>query len=114
MSYPGLPLEKMLIEGCEMKIDGVVNSLKIKSQEITQQNTTQNEKFGNVLNSFIEQVKDSSEESANLTREFILGGNVEIHEVMIAAEKAKTDMMLLTEIRNKALETYNELSKMQI
>lgn len=70
--------------------------------------------FDNVLNGLIDQVKESSKVSRNITTEFIQGGDVEIHEVMIASEKAKTDLMLLTEIRNKALDTYKELLRIQI
>lgn len=97
-----------------MKVEGIINQIKINQAVPEKAKDTGANNFGNVLNSFIEQVKDSSSESANLTDEYILGGNIEIHEVMIAAEKAKTDIMLLTEIRNKALSTYNELTKMQI
>ena len=97
-----------------MKIDGIVNPLKINSQPLTEVNKPKDGKFENILTSFLDQVKASGAESANATSEFLLGGNIEIHEVMISAEKAKTDMMLLTEIRNKALDTYTELTKMQI
>lgn len=97
-----------------MNIQNSLNPLK-SIQFDNQTNKTEkpkNSKFGNVLNEFIEQVDTSSKESQKLTQDFITGGDVEIHEVMIAAEKAKTDIMLLTEIRNKALETYKELSRM--
>lgn len=97
-----------------MKIEGIVNPLKIISPQITEQTKPKAGKFDNIFTSFIDQVKESGAESAKITNEFILGGDVEIHEVMISAEKAKTDMMLLTEIRNQALDTYTELTKMQI
>ncbi len=97
-----------------MKIEGIVNPLKIGTPQLTELTNPKDGKFDNILSSFIDQVKESGAESAKVTNEFILGGNVEIHEVMISAEKAKTDMMLLTEIRNQALDTYNELTKMQI
>jgi len=97
-----------------MKIQGNLNLLKnIQLNDQTNKNEkSKDSKFGNVLNEFIEQVDMSGKESQKLTQEFVTGGNVEIHEVMIAAEKAKTDLMLLTEIRNKALDTFNELKNM--
>lgn len=97
-----------------MKINSVISQLKINPQPLEQDKKTQDGKFDNILNSFVEQVKESGAESAKLTQDFVLGGDVEIHEVMVAAEKAKTDLMLLTELRNKALDTYNELTKIQI
>lgn len=97
-----------------MKINSAISQLKITQQPLEQNKKAQEGKFDNILNSFVEQVKESGADSAKLTQDFVLGGDVEIHEVMVAAEKAKTDMMLLTEIRNKALDTYNELTKIQI
>lgn len=97
-----------------MKINAIINQLKVDSSQLIKTEKTKNDKFDNVLGSFIEQVEKSNAESVKASNDFILGGNTEIHEVMIAAEKAKTDLMLLTEIRNKALDTYNELTRMQI
>lgn len=97
-----------------MKINSAISQLKITQQPLEQNQKTKEGKFDNILNSLVDQVKESGAESTKLTQDFVLGGDVEIHEVMVAAEKAKTDMMLLTEIRNKALDTYNELTKIQI
>ncbi len=97
-----------------MKIQGGINPLKnIQPEQKTgKTEKSQSSKFDNVLQNFVDKVDESSKTSKQLTQDFIMGGDVEIHEVMIAAEKAKTDLMLLTEIRNKALETYKELSRM--
>jgi len=97
-----------------MKIEGMINQLKIDTNQLLKTEKQKDSKFDNVLGSFIEEVKKSNAESVKATNDFIIGGNTEIHEVMIAAEKAKTDLMLLTEIRNKALDTYNELTRMQV
>jgi flagellar hook-basal body complex protein FliE len=70
--------------------------------------------FDNVLKDLIGNVNQSQLESNQLTNEFISGGNVEIHEVMIAGEKAKTSLDLLVEIRNKAVDMYKELTRMQV
>jgi flagellar hook-basal body complex protein FliE len=47
-----------------------------------------------------------------MTKDFIMGKDVELHEVMIAGEKAKTTLELLMEIRNKAVDMYKELIRM--
>jgi len=72
------------------------------------------EKFGNVFADFIGQVNQQQFQADNLTKSFIEGGNVEIQDVMIAGEKAKTSLQLLMEIRNKAIDMYKELTRMQI
>ena len=99
-----------------MKIEGIQNQLNITSKltdKPVQPNKTGGD-FKNVLSSFIDQVQSSNKEAEKLTTDFIMGGDTEIHEVMIAAEKAKTDVMLLSEIKNKALDTYQELLRMQV
>jgi flagellar hook-basal body complex protein FliE len=70
-------------------------------------------KFENVLTEFIGEVNTNQIDSKNITEDFIGGKDVELHEVMIAGEKAKTSLELLMEIRNKTVDMYKELIRMQ-
>lgn len=70
--------------------------------------------FENIMKDFIGNVNKAQSDANSLTNDFISGGNVEIHEVMIAGEKAKTSLDLLVEIRNKAVDMYKELTRMQV
>ena len=70
--------------------------------------------FGNLLTDFIGNVNNNQIEASKLTQKFVSGENIEIHEVMIAGEKAKTSLELLMEIRNKTVDMYKELTRMQI
>ncbi len=70
-------------------------------------------KFENVLTEFIGEVNTNQIDSKNITQDFIAGEDVELHEVMIAGEKAKTSLELLMEIRNKTVDMYKELIRMQ-
>jgi len=47
-------------------------------------------------------------------QDFVSGKGVELHEVMIAGEKAKTSLELLLEIRNKTIDMYKELTRMPL
>jgi len=49
-----------------------------------------------------------------MTESFIKGEPVDIHDVMITVEKAKTSFELLMELRNKGLDLYREVLRMQI
>ena len=71
-------------------------------------------KFGNILSDFIGNVNQSQLNADKMTNEYIEGGNVQIQDVMIAGEKAQTSLDLLMEIRNKAIDMYTELTKIQI
>lgn len=70
--------------------------------------------FENVFKGVIENATKAQAESKELTQKLIQGGDVELHEVMIAGEKAKTSLQLLMEIRNKSLDMYKELTRIQI
>lgn len=73
-----------------------------------------NADFKNVLTDFIGSVNQTQMDSSKVTNDFIIGDNVELHDVMIAAEKAKTSLELLMEIRNKTIDMYKELTRIQI
>lgn len=42
------------------------------------------------------------------------GQNNGLHEVMLAVEKASVSFQLLTQVRNKAVEAYQEIMRMQV
>ncbi|MBL7997743.1 MAG: flagellar hook-basal body complex protein FliE [Candidatus Kapabacteria bacterium] len=70
--------------------------------------------FADTLESFVGDVNSMQKQSANLSERFIKGEAVDMHDVMIAAEKAKTGFQLLMELRNKGLDLYREAIKVQV
>lgn len=42
------------------------------------------------------------------------GGNVNLHEMMIAMEKADISLRFLVQVRNKAIDAYQEIMRMQV
>jgi flagellar hook-basal body complex protein FliE len=71
-------------------------------------------KFSDTLGEFIGDVNSLQLDPKEKSEAFIKGEPVDIHDVMISAEKAKTSFELLMELRNKALELYKEVSRMQV
>lgn len=69
--------------------------------------------FGDLFTDFVKGVNGDQNQSEQITKDFINGEDVELHEVMIAGEKAKTSLDLLMEIRNKTIDMYKELTRMQ-
>ena len=53
------------------------------------------------------------ERAANRSIAELLQGKGEIHETMIAQQKAETSMKLLLTIRNKVIDAYREIMRMQ-
>lgn len=96
-----------------MKTNGLSGFLpKLPTQNNTVKNIN-NSKFGNVLGEFVKGVNTDQIDSKKITSDFIEGKDVELHEVMIAGEKAKTSLELLMQIRNKTIDMYKELTRMQ-
>ncbi|MBT0178077.1 flagellar hook-basal body complex protein FliE [Listeria seeligeri] len=47
-------------------------------------------------------------------RALAAGRDVPVHDVMIALEQARLDLSLATEVRNRLVEAYQELARIQL
>jgi len=63
---------------------------------------------------FILWVDGEQKKSSQIRERVLEGEEIPLHEIVIQAEKAKVALNLLIEVRNKLLEAYNDLMKMQI
>lgn len=70
--------------------------------------------FGDILASTIEQV-NMDQIDGDLAIEKLQSGNAEhLHEVMIAVEEADVSLRMLVQMRNRAMQAYEEIMRMQI
>jgi flagellar hook-basal body complex protein FliE len=66
------------------------------------------------VNSRLEQVS-ATEATAAADRETLLtGGDIELHNVILSAERAQLELQLTMQLRNKLLEAYQEVMRMPI
>ena len=75
---------------------------------------TKNVSFGDVLKKTINDTNDKLVESDAATNAFIRGDDVSIDEVMIKNQEANLCLQFLTQTRDKLLEGYDTLSKLQL
>lgn len=73
-----------------------------------------NTSFTESLKTFIKDVDNQQKEASDLTEKMIKGEPVDLHDVMISSEKAKTTFTLMLELRNKFLDLYRETIRMQV
>lgn len=73
-----------------------------------------NTSFKDTVNEFVGDVNALQKESGEMTARMIKGEPVDLHDVMISAQKAKTSFELLLELRNKFLDMYREVNRMQV
>jgi flagellar hook-basal body complex protein FliE len=72
-----------------------------------------NETFMDAFRSYCLHVDRELKVADQKVAEFAVGNRHDIHEIMIATEKAALSFSLLMKIRNKLLEAYQEVMRMQ-
>lgn len=85
----------------------------ISTNSVNKSNEVQT-KFADFLKDSIKEVNDAQLTSDNLTNKLIRGENVDLHNVMIASEKANIMLQATMEIRNKVIDAYQEIMRMQM
>lgn len=70
--------------------------------------------FGEMLMDAIKEVNQSQADARGLQEDLMANRPVEFHDLMIAMERASTAMQLTLQVRNKLLEAYQEVSRIQV
>ena len=70
--------------------------------------------FRDSIRNFVHDVDGMQKDSVQKMQDFIAGEISDVHDVMIAAEKAGTSFQLLMELRNKMMDAYNEIKHMSV
>ncbi len=70
--------------------------------------------FQDTLKDALAGVNGAQLDASGLVNRIVAGEEVDLHEVMISAEEASVAFELLMEIRNKLLEAYQEIQRMQV
>lgn len=70
--------------------------------------------FADTLKDAVNSVNQAQQTADIKAQELATGKNHNIPEVMIAAEKADISLKLMVQVRNKIIEAYQEIMKMQV
>lgn len=70
--------------------------------------------FANVLKDAISNVNSQQLASDEVTKKLISGEDIDLHEVMIASQKASITLNATIEVRNKVIEAYQEIMRMSV
>ncbi len=70
--------------------------------------------FQNLLGNFVQDVNDKQAAAGDAVNGLLSGKNVSLHQAMISMEEASVSFQLMVEVRNKLLDSYQELMRMQI
>ena len=89
-----------------------VQALESRMQAVSP--TAASADFASWLTAEVDKVNGQVLAADKQLRELALGGTRNLHEVMIAVEEAKLSLQLMVQIRNRALEAYQDVLRMQI
>ncbi len=70
--------------------------------------------FEKTLGQMVSEVSGSQTAANDAVAGMLSGQNVSLHQAMIAMEEASVSFQLMVEVRNKLLESYQELMRMQV
>lgn len=70
--------------------------------------------FGTYLKDAMQEVNHKQIESDVMTQKLIMGEDVDLHNVMITAQKATIALNATMEVRNKVVEAYQEIIRMPV
>ncbi len=76
--------------------------------------TNASQDFSKVLKEALDKVNNLQKNAEKAADDFAAGKISNIHEVIIEAEKASVALKLTVEVRNRIVEAYREIMRMQI
>ena len=101
----------MRIDAPLMALTGTKPSLATVSNEKSGQAM---DAFGDILSQAMNQVNNLQNQATDTSNSFAAGQVEDIHQVMIATEKADLALQFTIQIRNKILDAYHEIMRMQV
>jgi flagellar hook-basal body complex protein FliE len=100
----------MLITGIESGI-GMSKAFP-ETSKVSSSSTA--EGAGKFFSELVSKVNDIQVQSDKSLQGLASGENKNLHEVMIEVEKASISFQFMSQVRNKALEAYQEVMRMQV
>ncbi len=96
-----------------MRIDGVGHGLSARPVPVAHGEQVQGS-FGETVKKALSEVNELQAEADELANGLASGDAVEIHQAMIAMQKASTALQFTIQVRNKIIEAYQEIMRMQV
>jgi len=70
--------------------------------------------FENMLGDLVHEVSQKQAVASDAVSGLMSGKNVSLHQTMISMEEANISFQMMVEVRNKLLDSYQELMRMQV
>ncbi len=70
--------------------------------------------FGNILKEQMANINNLQAQANEAQETYAVGGDIEVHNVILATEKADLALQLGMQVRNKAVAAYQEIMRMNV
>ncbi len=98
-----------------LKVDNaLVDKNKDLNGSVVADNQIVGKSFSDTLNEAIKGVNQLQKSSDKAAQDLATGKTDNVADVMIAAEKADIGLRVMVQVRNKIIDAYNEIMKMQV
>jgi len=88
---------------------------QLKPQRQTENKPAEGQKdFGQTITDFIKAVNQAQVTSDSMSSDIIEGRSQNLHQAMAAMEEAKLSFQLMMEIRNRLLDSFKEIQRLQV
>ena len=104
----GLSIRNSGVQGLNQELTGGMSTRKNSGEE------SGGPSFGDTLKGAMNSVNTLQKESDTSMQQLATGKADSMHETMIAAEKADIALRLMVQVRNKVIDAYNDIMKMQV
>jgi flagellar hook-basal body complex protein FliE len=98
----------------DIKIQNQIQPLIRPNFTVNQAQQPQSSSFGEVLQQSLDQVNRVQLEADASINDLATGKKTDIHQTMIAVEKASVSFDLLMQIRNKVISAYDQIMRTQV
>ena len=95
---------KNILQSNKVQQDNLDQKPKLKSKE----------NFGNMVHDYLSKVSEDGANAKEETQKVLADKSENVHDAMIALEEASLSFQMMLEVRNKMLESYQELKRTQV
>lgn len=100
-----------------MTVDALAAGLRILPADAPLRNAasthTGEKTFGQQLESAVSGVEIEQQDAEYKVNNMLGGGGTDVHDAMIAVQKADLSFQLMLQVRNKVVQAYQEIERMQ-
>lgn len=107
-------VDKLLGGGGVASDARVTREMQLNGMQAPAPGAADGKTFSDVLRKSVDEVNTLQGQANTAINEMMAGRNKNIHETMLAIERADDSLKLMMQVRNKILEAYREVMRMQV